>query len=697
MSPNTPTEPPNLDSPTLYVNRELSSLAFNWRVLAQAQNDEVPLLARLRFLTIVSSNLDEFFEVRVAGLHELISRDMEPTAPDAMSAEVLSDEISKEAHRLIDAQYKTLNEVLLPALQNEGVRILKRSEWSSKQREWVEQHFLSQVLPILSPVGLDPAHPFPPVINKSLNFILSVSGKDAFGRESGIAILQVPRCLPRIVRIPKELNPGTQAYVLISSVIHANVEHIFPGMTINGCYQFRVTRNSDMWVDEDEVDNLLVALKGELHGRNYGAAVRLEVADNCPEHITEFLLRKQGLGRQELYQVNGPVNLHRLDMLTQLASRSDLDYPKFAPGVPNILERGARAFDRIRKSDILLHHPFQSFEPVVWLLQDAASDPDVLAIKMTLYRVGADSPIVNALIDAARANKDVTAIVELRARFDEAANIRLATRLVEAGAKVAYGVVSYKCHAKLMLIVRRENNNLRRYVHVGTGNYHIRNAKLYTDYSLISSNPDLGKDIHHLFMQLTGLGVHPEFDSVLHAPFTLHKQCLELIEQERQRALAGEPAKITAKLNALTEGSMIQALYRASNAGVKIRLIIRGICSLRPQVAQVSENISVCSIVGRMLEHTRVYAFHNGGNPLVYISSADWMDRNLLRRVEAAIPITQHDLKQRILDDMDLYWSDNTHAWDMRPDGKYVLRQSDSEAINAQKKLCQTLGLIGKE
>ncbi|MEC8381285.1 MAG: polyphosphate kinase 1, partial [Myxococcota bacterium] len=494
-----------------------------------------------------------------------------------------------------------------------------------------------------------------------------------------------------------KLSENNQSFVMISSVIHANVHHIFPGMTINGCYQFRVTRNSDMWVDEDEIENLMVAIKGELHGRNYGAAVRLEVADNCPDHITDFLLRKQGLTQQELYQVNGPVNLHRLGELVSLSNRSDLDYPKFYPGLPEDLERGTRFFEQLQKSDILLHHPYQSFEPVVWFLQDAATDPNVLAIKMTLYRVGADSPIVHALIAAAKANKDVTAIVELRARFDEAANIRLATRLVEAGAKVAYGVVNHKCHAKLMLIVRREGPSLKRYIHVGTGNYHIRNAKLYTDYSLISSDPLLGEDIHHLFMQLTGLGTPPDFNAVLHAPFTLQQQLIQLIDTEREAALAGKPASIIAKINALTEAKVIQALYKASMAGVQIRLIIRGICSLRPQKPVVSENIHVCSVVGRMLEHTRVYAFHNNGQEKVYIASADWMDRNLLRRVEAATPVTQSELKKRILEDLELYWSDNNLAWDMLADGTYIQRKPSGNNVNAQKRLCQRLGLVVKE
>ena len=681
----------DLQQKHLYINRELSAISFNKRVLEQAMDKGVPLLSRLMFLSIVSSNLDEFFEVRVAGVKERSLLDLPVRGSDAMHPKELLKQIAKEVHHLIDEQYKVLNEKLLPELAHEGIHLLRRTHLTKAQRKWVRNYFIEQVEPVLTPLGLDPAHPFPNVQNKSLNFIVTLSGSDAFGREGGVAILPVPRSLPRLVTLPSE--SGEKQFMMISSVIHYSIDEMFPGMTVSGCYQFRVTRNSDLWVDEEEVEDLLSALKGELHGRHYGEAVRLEVADNCPKEIIDYLLGVYELQESELYQVNGPVNLHRLGELIGLSGRPDLLYPTFIGGTIENFD-DTNIFHTLQKGDILLHHPYQSFDPVVRFIWQAADDPDVLAIKMTLYRVGTRSPIVDALMAAARKNKDVTVIVELRARFDEEANIGLAQKLSEAGAKVAYGVVNYKCHAKILMLVRREQSKLVRYCHIGTGNYHIKNAKLYTDYSLLTSNQDIGEDIHNLFMELTGFGKLIEFKYLLHSPFTLFPSILSLIEQEIEAAQNGTDAWIVAKMNSLTEENMIQALYRASQAGVKITLIVRGICALRPKIEGISENITVLSIVGRLLEHPRVYCFCNRGDEHVYISSADWMDRNLHRRIEAALPILEDKLKERILYEVtNLQTQDHEQTWELQTNGTYFRRVKRGD-ISPQDKLLQSFAKI---
>jgi polyphosphate kinase len=480
-------------------------------------------------------------------------------------------------------------------------------------------------------------------------------------------------------------------FVLLSSIIHANAQQLFTGMEIDGCYQFRVTRNADMWVDEEEIDDLLTALKGELHGRQFGASIRLEVADNCPSHIATLLLKKHNLNAElHLFQVSGPVNLHRLGEWVNLLNHPTLKYPPYSPGVPEKLGPKSDIFDIVRNDDILLHHPYRSFNPVVDMLWKVSEDPDVLSVKMTLYRVGKESPITDALIAAARANKDVTVIVELRARFDEAANIRLAQKLTAAGAKIVYGIVNYKCHAKLMMIVRREGTELRRYVHVGTGNYHINNARLYTDYSLMTSDPVIGDDVHRIFQQLTGLSTELPLKKLFHAPFTLRKHLVELIELEGERARKGEEAWIIAKMNSLTEASVIKALYRASQSGVRIRLIIRGICSLRPGLPNLSENIEVRSVVGRFLEHHRCYIFSSGGDEKYFIASADWMDRNLHRRVEVSCPITDPVLQKRLKYEMELYLKKTKKTWVMNGDGSYT--RLPSKGIEAQEKLMRELG-----
>jgi len=662
----------------VFINRELSSIAFNERVLELAQDPAVPLLERLRYLSIFSSNLDEFFEVRVAGLKEREHLELASPYPDGESPSSLLREISKRCHTLIESQYQTLNEDLLPALQDEGIRVLKRNELTVRQVSWLRRYFEREIMPVLSPIGLDPAHPFPNVQNKGLNLVVELRGEDAFSRDSGLVILPVPRCLPRLIQLPTDLTGSPHHFVMLSSAIHSNVDLIFRGMSVEGCHQFRVTRNSDMWVDEDEVEDLLSAIKGELHGRNYGAAVRLEVADNCSDGAIRLLLEHHELSESDMYQVRGPVNLHRVSALADLVDRPDLKFPPSTPGFQDKLGPNTDPFVALQEGgDVLLHHPYESYTPVVSMLTRAATDPNVLAVKITLYRTGAASPIVEALIDAARHGKEVTVVIELRARFDEAANIRLATRLAEAGAKVAYGVVGHKCHAKMMLIVRREDGTIRRYVHLGTGNYHTGTSRLYTDFSFMTASPDIGEDVHNVFMQLTSLGEVNPMRCLLHAPFTLKNTLIALIEAEAEAARNGRPAQIRAKLNGLSEPTIIQALYEASKAGVCIDLVVRGICCLRPGIPGLSENITVRSILGRFLEHARVYHFHAEGTDLVFTSSADWMDRNLNRRVEVAAPITTPKLKARILAEaLDMSLTDNTHAWVLDQNGQYTRLQN---------------------
>lgn len=663
---------PRLDHPEHFLSRELSQLQFVRRVLAQAKDGSVPLLERLRFLTISCSNLDEFFEIRVAGLKQQVQHQLVNPDPDPLTSQETLAAIDVEAHTLVQEQYQVMTEMIRPALETEGIRVLPRANWSEAQLDWVRDYCQRAVLPVLTPVGLDPAHPFPQILNKSLNFIVSVEGRDAFGRGSGLAIVQAPRILPRISQFPAAVSGQRYDFVLLSSMIRSQVQELFPGMEVKGCWQFRVTRNSDLWVDEEEVDDILHAIKGELPRRKFSAAVRIEVEPTCPADLIQFLLDQFSLQRSDLYLVNGPVNLHRLNAVYDMVDRPDLKYPPFTAGLPKRLVGASDLFEEIRKGDLLLHHPFQSFAPVIELLRLASKDPDVLAIKQTLYRTGADSPLADALHEAAQAGKEVTAVVELRARFDEAANIDLATRLQDAGAKVAYGVVGFKTHAKMLMIVRREGNTLRRYVHLGTGNYHQRTARGYTDFGLLTCHEEFGKDVHDLFQQLTGLGKVAKLRRLWQAPFTLQKQLVQMIEAETKAARAGSPSRIVAKMNALLDPTIIGALYKASQAGVPIDLIVRGMCALRPGLPGVSDNIRVRSVVGRFLEHSRIFHFLAGGENAVYLSSADWMPRNLIRRVEIAFPILDQELKERVLSEgLEPYLQDNAQCWLMRTDGTY--------------------------
>ncbi len=678
----------NLKNPKLYINRELSLLEFNKRVLAQAKDETVPLLERLNYLCISCSNLDEFFEVRVASVIEMAVIDPDTRGIDGLKPSEQLDLISINARHLVEDQYHTLNDILLPKLKEEGINFVRRNEWTEIQRKWLEVYFNEAILPVLTPVGLDSAHPFPRILNKSLNFIISLTGKDAFGRNSGRAVLQAPRSLPRIIKLPStETNSGENDFVFLSSIIHAFIDQLFHGMNVKGCYQFRVTRNSDFFVDDDAIDDLLLAVEGELAMRNYGDEVRLEIDANCPDETVAFLLARFGMTRERLFLVNGPVNLSRVQEINALIlNRPDLKFVPFKPVIPSHLSRQKDIFAAIRRNDILLHQPFESFCPVVEFVRQASTDPDVLAIKQTLYRTGSDSPIVNALVKAARNGKVVTVVIELRARFDEKANIDLAAKLQEAAVHVVYGVVGYKTHAKMCLVLRREGKQLRSYVHLGTGNYHPKTALFYTDYGLFSCDKELGEDVRRVFTQLTSLGKVTKLNKLLQSPFTLHSGLMEKIEREIRHVKNGKPARIIIQVNAVVEPQAIQALYRASQAGVKVQMIVRGMCCLRPNIPGVSENIEVRAIVGRFLEHSRIYAFENDGAQEVYASSADLMNRNMFKRVEICFPIENKKLSQRIWRNLELYLSDNSQAWLLQSDVLYnrALRAEDEPMIQAQ-------------
>ena len=675
----------------LYLNRELSQIAFNERVLAQSRDRSVPLLERLRYLCISCTNLDEFFEVRVAAINHQVEFGG-TTGPDGLGPATALKLIHERASKLVQAQYAHWNQVLLPELAASGIGILGSDAWNTAQKRWLRKYFRNEILPVLSPLGLDPVHPFPRILNKSLNIVVVREGKDAFGRSGHMAIVRAPRSLPRVIQLPAELSGGAHDFVLLSTVLAAFVDELFPGMQVKGAYQFRVTRNSELLVDEDEMENLAHALKGELASRGFLRATRLEISKDCPNAIVKMLLKNFELPENVVYRVDGPVNLNRASQLYGLVDRPELKFPVFRPRMLDL--DGDEMFAAIRKNDLLLHHPYDSFAAVIDLLKEAARDPSVLAIKQTLYRTGRDSVMVEHLVDAARNGKDVTVVVELRARFDEEANIRLADRLQEAGVQVVYGVVGYKTHAKMLLIVRRERKKLRRYVHLSTGNYHAGTARTYTDIGLLTSDIGIGEDVHLLFQQLSGLAPAIKLKRLLQSPFTLHKALLKKIAREAKHARAGKPARIIAKMNALTEVGVMDALYQASHAGVKIDLIVRGACSLRPGVAGLSDNIRVRSVVGRFLEHSRVYWFANDDAPETWCSSADWMDRNLLRRVETCFPIVRVELAERVqAEELDNYLRDNTQAWTLGEDGNYtqLQPQAGDTAFSAQGALLAKL------
>ncbi len=669
----------DLEDSAYYENRELNYFKFNLRVLSQASNPKHPLLERLMFLLIFSSNLDEFFEIRISGLKKQLDFGRQRPGPDGLYPEQVLKEIHLQVSAALTEQYRILNEDLLPNLASQNIHFIPRHEWNEELKAWTRDYFDSEIQPVVSPLGLDPAHPFPRLVNKSLNFILSLDGKDAFGRESGLAIVPAPRSLPRLIKVPSEIAPEGDNFIFLSSIIHAYVDELFPGMTVTECHQFRVTRNSDLEMSNVEVEDYAMALQGQLHSRRFGAATKLEVSIGCPEELTDFLLERFNLTSDELFQLDGPVNLQRLMALYGMIDRSDLRYPQFSPGTPRLLEEDSYIFAAVDKEDQLLHHPFQSFIPIIDWVRQAAKDPTVLSIKQTLYRTNESSELVEALAEAARNGKEVTVVIELRARFDEEENINFASTLQEAGAVVVYGVMGYKTHAKMLLFVRRIGNSLKRYAHLGTGNYHRKNSLLYTDYSLLTSDEVVCADVHKVFQQITGMGkkIHPNL--VIHAPFNLRKSLLKMINAERDAALAGKKARIVAKMNAITDPDIIKALYGASMAGVKIDLIIRGICCLRPGMAGVSENIRVISVIGRFLEHSRVYYFQNS-DPQVYCSSADWMERNLNNRIEVCFPILKKKHTSRIKAELEMYLNDRGQSWELNSTGEYRSLENTSPA-----------------
>ncbi len=687
-------------APKLFLNRELGQLAFNRRVLAQAVDARTPLLERLRFLCIVSSNLDEFFEIRVAGLHAEIETGTPSSGPDQQTAAQIYRQVASLAHELVADQYQLLNREVMPALAREGIHFLQSGEFSAAQAAWIKSYFHNAVMPVLTPIGLDPSHPFPRVLNKSLNFAVELEGRDAFGRSSGTAIVQAPRVLPRVIRLPHDLSDADHAFVLLSSIMQAHMSELFPGMRVIDSYPFRLTRNSDLFVDEEEVQDLRAALSGELPHRQFGDEVRLEVSTNCTPAITDFLMHHFQLEPDDVYRVDGPVNLVRLLSVPDEVNRPDLRFPKFTRGKVARAADAASLFDVIRAGDILLHHPYQSFQPVISFLREAAADPQVVAIKQTVYRTGSESVLMEALIAAARSGKEVTVVLELLARFDEEANINWAQRLEAVGAHVLYGVVGVKTHTKMLMVVRREGRTdppdghaqvpdlLRRYVHLSTGNYHARTARLYTDFGLFTCHEEITADVNDVFMQLTGLGLTTNLRHLWQAPFTLHARILDAIRAETARAKAGRKAAIIAKMNALLEPEVIGALYEASQAGVQIDLVVRGVCALRPGMPGVSEHIRVRSIVGRFLEHSRVFCFHNDGAQDVYLSSADWMGRNFFGRIEACFPVLDPVLKQRIIDEGLQPYLEDPHAWLMHEDGTYQRAAADG-APDAQQRLLQ--------
>ncbi len=677
----------------LYINRELSLLEFHRRVFAQACDPDIPLLERLRFLCISCTNLDEFFEIRVAGLKQRMEIGAPAQGPEKIPSQELFDRLREEVGKLVDQQYELLNKVMFPELDKAGVRFVQSHEWNDEQQAWLSQYFDEQVIPVLTPLTFDPSRPFPRILNKSLNFIMRLHGRDAFGRRRHRGMVQAPRSLPRIIELPEHLSkPGEHNYVFLSSVIRVHVDRLFPGLEVDGCYQFRVTRNSDLYIDDEEVSDLVRVLEGQLEASRYGAAVRIEIAHECPEDLQEFLLDHFSLQKPDMYLVEGPVNLNRMITVCDVTDFPELLYEPFAQGLPDEMQTDEDMFEILSKKNVLLHHPYQSFAPVIDFIAMAAVDPDVLAIKQTLYRTGADSPIVDHLVTAARSGKEVTVVIELMARFDEAANIALANRLQEAGAHVVYGLVGFKTHAKMLLIVRREDDRLVRYVHLGTGNYHHATTSVYTDYGYLSSGQPLGEDVHKLFLQLTSLTEATGMTRMLASPFSLFPALMEKIQRETDNAQSGKDARIIAKVNSLNEPQLIEALYAASQAGVKIDLIVRGICSLRPGVKDLSENIHVRSIVGRFLEHSRVYYFYNGGDEEFYCSSADWMERNLFRRNESCFEIRQKAMKDKLRNHLDLFLADNCQAWVLNADGSYTrLSPGKEERVSAQETFLQEL------
>jgi polyphosphate kinase len=651
------------------LDRDHSILAFNWRVFDWARRDDVPLLERLRYLCIVSSNLDEFFEVRAEPhLSAKQGHDQDGTYTEASF-----DRLSKAIHELVDRQYALYNDALIPAFEKQGIKIVSHGERNAAQRRWVKQYFESEVKPLLIPVGLDPSHPFPQVANKSLNFIVRLAGHDAFGRENDISIVKVPRALPRLICLPEKLCGKRRLFVSLSSVIRAHLDELFPGRDVGQFSQFRVTRHSDLAVDEEDAKNLRTALRQGLQHRHYGQAVRLEVSAGCSDYLANFLLKQFDLPEGALFRVQGPVNLVRLSQLVDLVDEPRLRFPPYKASYPNQLVRDQSIFDQLKRGDVLIHQPYESFEGVLAFLREAVNDPQVVAIKQTIYRTGSNSELMELLREGVRRGKEVMVVLELKARFDEEVNINWADKLESIGVQVVYGVVGLKTHAKMMLITRREGRHYRRYAHLSTGNYNPVTARFYTDISHLTADTALTADIEHVFVHLAGQSKLPRLNRLWMAPFHLHRKLLEKVEALTQAAAAGRPARIVAKMNALTDEALIRALIKAGQQGVKIDLIVRGACMLPAQVPGQTDNIRVRSIIGRFLEHARVFYFREGENEELYLSSADWMNRNMLRRVELAWPVLDPLLRQRIVDEcLVAGLHDSLDAWDLQPDGRYL-------------------------
>lgn len=656
--------------PQHFLNRELNWLEFNQRVLDEARDARNPLLERLKFFTIVSSNLDEFFEVRVAGLKQQMESGGVERSVDGLTASETFEAIVRRVRRLVADQYAGWRDDLRPALARSGIRLLNMAELDAAALVWLEEFYRTQVRPVLTPLAIDPAHPFPQLLNKSLNLIVRLEMPKHGDVLKHTAVVQIPRVLPRLVQLPR--TDGRQDHVFLGQLVGHFLADLFPGTKILGWWPFRVTRNSELYIDEGDMANLLKAVEIELRNRRKGHAVRLEVDHECPEAVRTPLLRTLGLTEDDLYLIHGPLNPTRLLMLSQGDHSPELREPQFVAPVAKALRGHQTLFAAIRRGDVLVHHPYENFSSVVDFLQQAATDPDVLAIKMTLYRTGGDPRVVGALMDAVNQGKQVTAVVELRARFDEANNIEWARRLEENGVHVVYGLVGYKIHAKVVLVVRREGNEIRRYVHLGTGNYNPATARLYTDLGLFTVRQEFGEDATNLFNLLTGICQFQGMKKLIIAPFDLHARMLQLIERETANARNGLPARIIAKMNSLVEPEIIQALYRASQAGVKIDLIVRGICCLRPGVRGISEHITVRSIVDRFLEHSRIFYFENARQPEVFLSSADWMPRNFFRRIEAVFPIEDGNLRERLISEiLATSLADNAKARVLHSDGSY--------------------------
>lgn len=687
-----------------YFNRELSWLAFNRRVLEQAHDTRFPLLERLRFLSFVSSNLDEFFEIRVAGLIQQVEANITKPSIDGLGPKEQLRRVHAVASSLVADQYACWHHEMVPGLAAEGIPFKLKEDLTRRERNWLKRYFEEEVQPVLTPLAIDPAHPFPQFGNKSLNILLWIDDPDTSDVEKMLAFIPVPRILPRVVRVPGTKR-APASYIFLSDVLKLFARELFPGYKILSAHAFRITRNSDLYIDEEEVENLLQTIEEELYNLRKGAAVRLEIEHDAPDALLDELLDAIRLPKQHVFRINGPINLMRLMSVYDLIDRPDLKFPPFMPHLPAAFRQyppETFIYDLVRQEDYLLHHPYDSFEPVVDFVRHAATDPRVLAVKITLYRTSSDSPIVKALIDAAHAGKQVTVLIELKARFDEANNINWAKLMEEAGIHVVYGFVGLKTHCKCCLVVRREENGIRRYAHIGTGNYHSKTARLYTDLSMLTSRTELCDEIAEVFNTLTGFAKSPQFHRLLVAPYTLHRRMNEFILREARNARKGLKARIIVKCNSLVDKETIDNLYTASRAGVQIEMYIRGICAVVPGVKGMSENIKVRSLLGRYLEHSRIYYFENtaGERPDIWIGSADWMARNFYRRIEVIFPVEQDSLRQRILHEIvEPYARDNLAAKQLMANGAYrrVPTARTEEPFSVQEYFISQAEALAKE